>query len=100
MEAYMTSDSESQQSALGFTRYHIFDRDNQQGEISRIAWAADGEILASLSDDFVVQLWKSKTGELYKTFEENFTLCHCMAWSPIKPILALGSSSSITLIDA
>src|SRR5436853_65003 len=58
--------------------------------IFRIAWSPDGQMLAVLSKNGVLQLWDIETGRISHTLKAHYESVLSMAWSPDGQMLASG----------
>ena len=59
---------------------------------NRIAFSPDWSILATVSDESIIRLWRISDGELLFTLEENVGLVQSLSFSPDGAILASGGS--------
>jgi WD40 repeat protein/class 3 adenylate cyclase len=59
--------------------------------IGRIAWSADGGMLASPSGDATIRLWNAETGNLLRTLIGHQGVVHSVAFDPGGRVLASGS---------
>lgn len=62
-----------------------------RSSITTMAWAQDGQFLASGSNDKTICLWRHPQGKLVKTLQGHKSFVSCVAWSPDNSILASGA---------
>ncbi len=61
-------------------------------EIERVGWSSDGNYIASCSEDFLVQVWHSKTGELMTELKHDHGI-DGLAWSREGLLLVTGEEA-------
>ncbi len=61
-------------------------------EIERVAWSSDGKMVASCSEDFLVQVWDSKSGKLIKNLKHRNGI-DGLAWSKEGLLLVSGEEA-------
>ena len=61
------------------------------GWVMSVAWAPDGQTLASASSDYSIKLWNAADGTLLRTLEGHTASVWSVAWSPDGQTLASAS---------
>src|SRR5687767_1828584 len=64
--------------------------EGHQGAVNSVAFNAQGEMLASGSDDRTVKLWETQTGKLLRTIEGHQGVIYSVAFEPQGDTLASG----------
>jgi WD40 repeat protein len=59
--------------------------------VSALAWAPNGEYIASGSWDHTVQVWNARTGVTLFTYRRHSNTVDALAWSPNGRYIASGS---------
>jgi WD40 repeat protein/GTPase SAR1 family protein len=59
--------------------------------VTDVAWAPQGDLLASASGDHTVRIWQAATGALLFTLESHTDAVHRVAWAPQGDLLASAS---------
>ncbi len=62
-------------------------------EIERVAWSADGQMVASASEDFLVQIWDASEGTLLMNLPHDQGI-DGLCWSNQKPLLLTGEEET------
>jgi WD40 repeat protein len=85
--------------ALGGATIHLWDtptgeplhkRDGHQGEVTSLAFAPDGKVLASGADDRTVHLWDLQTGKVLRRLDLHEKAVSALAFAPDGKTLASG----------
>ncbi len=67
-------------------------------EIERVGWSADGNFVASCSEDFLVQVWDAKSGELVREIPHKQGI-DALIWSKKENILITGEEEIKEEVD-
>jgi WD40 repeat protein/GTPase SAR1 family protein len=69
-----------------------------KGWIHRLAWSADGRMLASGSEDSTIRLWDPETGEALRILSGHADAVFSVWWRPDRRVTASGTIEKNTLL--
>ncbi len=66
--------------------------------ISRLAWSADGRLIATPSADMTIGVWEAATGRRLRSLEGHVDNVTSAAWSPDGQLLATSSDDALVML--
>lgn len=83
------------------TRKYLLTFDQHASPVQEVAWSADGERLASVSESFPILIWEAKTGKRLQGYSLSTNWPYTIDWSWDNAYIACGGQAPfVDLLDA